>query len=263
MQILAVHRRAALAHLRVEHHAHGVGAGMHRQRDAHVANHGSDDVAGPAAVGRAVRRAATQADRRGVNRFLTQRPESFALEGGAPKLDLAAGEQRLQPRIGRAREQHAAQNLAPLVGVQRRLDRRAAEESVARVDEVGVRLRDARLGRGPRRRVRQARRQRARVEAPRQLAAERFTERIEIGVAHRGTATRDGLERIDRVGQREGIPFGDERAEVARQARQLVDPRRLRHSMRIVSKRPRIRFSSWLRSFVVAFPCVSPIPKAR
>ncbi len=50
VQILAVERRADLAHLRVEHHAHRFGLGPHGQRRAEVADHRRDDVAAPAAI---------------------------------------------------------------------------------------------------------------------------------------------------------------------------------------------------------------------
>ena len=51
VQVLAVHRRAGLAHLRAEHHAHGLLVVAHRQRHAEVADHRRHDVAVPGAVG--------------------------------------------------------------------------------------------------------------------------------------------------------------------------------------------------------------------
>ncbi len=66
-------------------------------------------------VGVAVRVAAAQPDAGRVDRFLPERSESLALERRVAVADLAAGEERLQPVVGRARQDHAAQDLAALV----------------------------------------------------------------------------------------------------------------------------------------------------
>ena len=124
------------------------------------------------------RRAAAQPDRRRVDRFLPERPEALALKRGAAVPDVAAGEERLEAIVGGAREQHAAEDLAPFVGRQRRFDRGAAQKTVAGVDELGVRLADARAGGDARRRVGEAGRQRPRAQAPRQLAAQGLTQRV-------------------------------------------------------------------------------------
>ena len=79
VQVLAVHRRARLRHLRGQHHAHGLRLRAHRERHAEIADERRDDVAAPAAI-RPVRLAAAQPDPGGVDRFLPERSESLALE---------------------------------------------------------------------------------------------------------------------------------------------------------------------------------------
>src|SRR4029450_5168161 len=91
----------------------------HRQLEAEIANDGRDDVAAPA-VRRLVRVAAPQADPRRVDRFLPERAETLALERGVLVADLAAGEERLQPVVSRAGEDHPAQNLEAFLRRQRR-----------------------------------------------------------------------------------------------------------------------------------------------
>ena len=180
VQVLAFERRAGLAHLRVEHHPHGARLRAHRQRDAEVADQRADDVAGPSAVGAAERRAAPQADAGGVDRFLAERAESLALERGGAVLDLAAGEERLQPVVGGARQHHAAQDLDALVAGQRGLNGGAAQKAVARLQQLGVRVRHPRGGGGPRRRVGQPVRQPARAcSRARQLAPQRRAQRLD------------------------------------------------------------------------------------
>ena len=71
-----------------------------------------------------------------VDRLLPERAESLALERRVAVAHLPAGEERLQPVVGRAREHHAAQDLAALVRRQRGADRRAMEEPVAGVHEL-------------------------------------------------------------------------------------------------------------------------------
>src|SRR5207248_9587554 len=127
-----------LAPWRVQHHAGGCRAGPHGERRADVADHGADDVAGPAAVG-PIARSAAQTDARGVDGFLTEGTETFSLERDVAVLDLAAGEKRLQPVVGGARQQHAAQDLAALVARERRLDRGATQESIACLEKLAVR----------------------------------------------------------------------------------------------------------------------------
>ena len=52
----------------------------------------------------------------GVDRFLAERAEALALKRRVAVAHFAAREEGLQPVVGRARERHAAQNLAALVG---------------------------------------------------------------------------------------------------------------------------------------------------
>jgi hypothetical protein len=94
----------ALAHLRVERHADGVEVRLHRQRDAEVADDRAHHVL-----------AAAQAGGRRIDRFLSERAESLALERRALVAHLAAGEELLQAVVDRPREDHAAQDCAPLV----------------------------------------------------------------------------------------------------------------------------------------------------
>ena len=158
VQILAVHRRARLGHLRRQHHAHRLGRRAHRQRRAEVADDRRDDVAGPAG-GRPVLFATPQPDSRGVDRLLSQRAESLALKGRVPEPHFPAREERFQAIVGGTREEHAAQDLAPLTCVQRRLDRRPPQEAVTGVADLLDCLRKALTGDDARGRVAKAGRQ--------------------------------------------------------------------------------------------------------
>ncbi len=135
VQILAVHRRSGLAHLRGEDLTHGLGRRTHRERRAQIADDRRDDVARPHAVV-VERLAATEPNPRGVDGFLPERSKPLALEGRVAVADFPAGEERLQPRVGRAGEDHAAEDLAALVGRERGSDRGAAKEAVARLHEL-------------------------------------------------------------------------------------------------------------------------------
>ena len=95
--------------------------------------------------------AAAQPDGGGVDRFLTERPESLALERHALIRDLAAREELLQAVVDGARQHHAAQDLAPFV-------RRSATRRSPR-------------GRGSRRRRRRAPAAPARAARPRRRLA--------------------------------------------------------------------------------------------
>ena len=221
MQVFALHRL-------VEHHAYGRRLGTHRERDADVADDWADDVAGPLAAA-AVPFAAAQPNGRRVHGFLPERSESFPLKRHVAVFDLAAGKEGLQPVVRGARQQHAAQDLAALVGRQRRFDRRTAHEAVAVVEQLGKRAGDAHFGRNARCRLRQAGRERTGLETPRQLAAKHRCERVDFRFRARCAPARDGLERVDGIGQGERMPLGDERAEPAREAREFGDVGWLRH----------------------------------
>src|SRR4029079_9812498 len=80
VEVLAFERRAGFAHLRVQDHLDGIALGPHRKSHAEIANHWTDDVAGPAPIRRAVCRAPAQADAGGIDRFLSERPEPLALK---------------------------------------------------------------------------------------------------------------------------------------------------------------------------------------
>src|SRR5947209_19836275 len=96
MQVLAVHRRTRLPHLRVENGADQLRVVLHAERRAEIADHRRDDVAFPPAVDAAPARAAAQADGGGVDRLLAQRAEALPLERGAAPADFAAGEECLE-----------------------------------------------------------------------------------------------------------------------------------------------------------------------
>ena len=116
VQVLAVHRRPGLAHLRREHHAHRL-----RRRGASRAPTPRSRMSGaitsplPAVRRRDSAVAAAQPDGRRVDRFLAERAEALALKRRVAVPHFAAREERLQPVVGRARQRHAAQNLAALV----------------------------------------------------------------------------------------------------------------------------------------------------
>ena len=135
VQVLAVHRRSGLPHLRGEDLTHGLGRRTHRERHTEIANHRRDDVARPGAV-LVVRLATTEPNARRVDGFLTERSEPLALKRRVAVADFPAGEERLQPRVGRAGEDHAAQDFAALVGRERGADRGPVEKAVARLHEL-------------------------------------------------------------------------------------------------------------------------------
>src|SRR5690606_1989030 len=95
--------------------------------------------------------AAPQPYRRGVDRLLSKRPESLALERRIAVTNLPAAEEHLQPVVGGAREDHAAQDLAPLGCGERRANRRAAQKAVAGRDEFLDGSRESLLAGYPRR----------------------------------------------------------------------------------------------------------------
>src|SRR5438132_1598558 len=131
-------------------------------RTAEVADHRADHIAGPTSVTAAPGRTPPQPDRRRVDRLLPERPEAFALKRRRSVPDLAAREERFQPIVGRAGQEHAAENLAALVGRQRGFEGSPPEEAVAGVQQLREPLVDARFRRRARRRLGQARRQRTR-----------------------------------------------------------------------------------------------------
>ena len=88
----------------------------------------------------AIRRAATQPDCAGINRLLAERAEALALEGPLAPADFPAHEQLLQAVVHGASQDHAAQDLAALVGGERRADRLAREKPVARIHDLRARL---------------------------------------------------------------------------------------------------------------------------
>src|SRR5690606_18129495 len=94
----------------------------------------------PRAVGPAILRTAAQADAAGVDGLLAERAEAFPLEGLVAPAHLAAHEELLQAVVDRAREHHAAQDLAPFLARERRADGLARQEAVARLHHLRPRL---------------------------------------------------------------------------------------------------------------------------
>ena len=97
--------------------------------------------------------AAPQPDRRRVDRFLPERSEALALERRVAVADFAAGEERLQPVVDGAREDHAAQDLAPLVVASGTRRSPRGEKPVAGGDQLVDALRPPRLHAHGRRRL--------------------------------------------------------------------------------------------------------------
>ena len=62
-------------------HAHRLRRVVHGQCGSRVADQRRDDIAGPGAVGSAILLAAPQAQRRAVDRFLTERAKALPLKG--------------------------------------------------------------------------------------------------------------------------------------------------------------------------------------
>ncbi len=224
MQILAVHRRTRLRHLRREHHPHRLAVALHRERGAQIANQRRDDVAAPAARG-SIRLPAAQPDAGGVDRLLPERTESLPLKRRLSVPHFAAEEERLQAIVRCARERHASEDLEPLVPRQRSLDGDAAQKTVAGVDQFFNRLRPPRSGVHPRRRLGQPgwrRRQRA-SKRRRQLGPCARDVRFAREIAS------DRLQRRHRGGHGKGISIEHERAEARCDRRLRLDGDPVRH----------------------------------
>ena len=103
VQVAAVHRRAGLAHLRVEDHAHGRRLVAHRERRADVADDRPDDVALPRAVVAAPRGATAEPNRGRVDRFLSERAEALALKRRARRTALPIRRRTSFSRVSTAR----------------------------------------------------------------------------------------------------------------------------------------------------------------
>ena len=156
MEILPVHGRASLGHLRrqgLPHHLADVFARPHRQRDTQIANHGRHHIPVPRPIVAAKSGTAAQANRGGVNRFLSERSESFSLERGVVVADLASGEELLETIVGGAGDEHPPEHLAALVARERSLQGFTPQETVAGLDELVVRLPQPVLRRHARRRL--------------------------------------------------------------------------------------------------------------
>ncbi len=191
---------------------------------AFVANERRDDIPLPPPIGSAEARPPSQPDGRGVDGFLTERSESLALKRRIAVADLAPEEEGLQAIVGRPGEDHAAQDLAALVSGQRRLDRRAAEEAVADVQDLLVSLLETRLGARSRRRLGQSHGNPHVLQAPPKLPAKRRPERVQAGLIGGRVSARHRLERVQSAGERQRMTLGDERAETGGDSRQFLLP---------------------------------------
>ena len=210
VQILAVHRRPGLPHLRRQHHPNRLGRGTHRQHHAEVADDRRHDVPVPVPAGAKIG-TPPQPDRGRVNGLLPQRSESLALKRGVAEPDFAAGEQGFQAVVGGARQDHAAQDLAALAGGERGPDRGPAQEAIARRDDFRDGGREARLGRHTGSGLAQpARRQR--IQPVREGGRKRPAQIVEIGGAPCARRS-DPIEGIPDRRPRERKSFGDELAE--------------------------------------------------
>ena len=161
-----------------------------------------------------------QADRAGVDRFLSERAEALALERHLAPAHFPAHEELLEAVVDAARQAHALQDLAALGLGERGLDGGAAQEPVARLDQLGARLLEPLDGGGAGRGLGDAfRRGDLRVQHARHRAAERHAGRIELdGIARLDGANAGLFERLERHAKRKRIALGDEGAEAARQA---------------------------------------------
>ena len=212
VEVLAFHRRPRLSHLRGKRESNGLGMRPHRQRGAEVADERRDDVALPRSVRSAVLLAATQANCRRVDRLLTQRPEALPLERGVSVPDFAAREESLQAVVGRARQDHPAQDLDPLLGRERGLERFATQESVARFEELRLGLLHSRFHGDSGDRV--AERFSGKViDGAEQRLRHGPAQRLDGGLVAAGVGRGDRSERLERRGERERKAFRDERAE--------------------------------------------------
>ena len=177
------------------------------------------------AIGLAIRGAALQANRAGVDRFLAERSEALALERHVAPAHFAAHEELLQAIVDAARQAHALEDFAALVLGERRFDRRAAQESVAGVDQLRARLLEPLGRRHARRGFGDAfRRGDVLVQRLRQRATQRGPRRIELHrVAALDGADAGALERLERMLQRKRVTLGDEGGETAGEAGQFGD----------------------------------------
>ena len=169
VQVLSVHRRPCLAHLRIQHHAD-------RRRLRRIASATPRSrMIGPTTSPRQPRSsiapavAAPQPNGGGIDRFLSERAESLALEAERLELHVAAGEQLLEPIVDGTRQHHAAEDLAPFFRRERRGDGCPRQKAVHVLEQflagglqarlcrhAGRRLRDL-CGREPRHPLAQAR----------------------------------------------------------------------------------------------------------
>src|SRR5262245_22909768 len=115
MNVASIHRRPRLADLSVEDHPNRPRIVVHREHERVVADERTDDVSVPTASVVAISRPAPKANPRGIDSFLPERAESFALYAGAAVLHVPLQIEQLQAIVERAHEHHAAHDLELLV----------------------------------------------------------------------------------------------------------------------------------------------------
>ncbi len=214
VQVLAVHRRPGLGHLRGQHQPHRLGGRTHRER--HPRSRMTGATTSPRHTPLVPERfAAAEPDARGVDRFLSERPKAFTLECRLTVADFPAGEERLQAGVGGARQHHAAEDLAAFVRSQRGTNRGPAQEAVAGVYQLIDRELESLLCIDPRRRFNRLRRGEP-VRAGTKLSSEHAPEGLErCDIRLRQTGAR--LERRLDDRKCEGETFDDERVKPSRE----------------------------------------------
>jgi hypothetical protein len=212
VQVFAVERCSGLPHLGAEHHPDGLRLASHGEHRAQVPDHRRDHVAVPPVVVSAVCLAAAQPYAGRIHGFLSERSKSLALKRHPAVSHLAIREKRLQPVVGRPRQDHPAQHLDPFLARQRRFDGGAPQESVTVVEDLTVCQLHSSFRSRSRCGLGKPGRERPRLQPARELTAERRTKRIDAGLGRGRAAALDGSEGIDRFGERQRMPLGDEAA---------------------------------------------------
>ena len=222
VEILALHRRPGFSHLRGKRLPHRLGVRPHRERRAEVADERRDDVAAPRPVPLAIRLAAAQPNGRRVDRLLAEGPEPLPLERCASVPDFAAREERLQPVVGRAREDHAAQDLDALLARERRFDRLAAQETVAGLEQLRLGLLHPHFDAHPGDRVPERLGGKV-IDGAEQRLGHRAPQRFDGGLVAAGVGGGDRAEGLERGGERERKALRDERPEPGGEGKTRTD----------------------------------------
>ena len=105
VQVLSVHRRTGLSHLRRQHATNRLRLRTHGDGYAKISNQRRDDITSPL-VSLAIIIAAAQTDRGGVNRLLAKRAKTLALKHRVAVSHFTVREKCLQAIVGGARDDH-------------------------------------------------------------------------------------------------------------------------------------------------------------